>query len=143
AVTAAVDAAKRAGRPVFDRVLETPWQRTGTVEQDYDRLLGRIEPGLTYMALHFNAAGDIDVIAPQEEGIRPAELAFFRSEAFRERVAARGLELIGMRAPRGPVGGPTRRRGGGGGRPPPVNARADAAASPDPALVRVVPRPHD
>ena len=75
AVAAAVEAAERAGRPVFDLVLETPWQRTGSVEEDYDRLLDRIEPGLTYMALHFNAPGDIDVIAPQEKGIRPAEFA--------------------------------------------------------------------
>ena len=96
-VSAAVEAAERAGRPVFDLVLETPWQRTGSVEEDYDRLLDRIEPGLTYMALHFNAPGDIDMIAPEEKGIRPAEFALFRSDAFRERVAARGLELTGMR----------------------------------------------
>src|SRR5260221_2854596 len=36
AVSAVVDAAARAGRPVFDLVLETPWQRQGTIEEDYD-----------------------------------------------------------------------------------------------------------
>ena len=52
AVAAAVEAAERAGKPVFDLVLETPWQRTGTVEEDYDRLLDRIEPAsLTWRSI--------------------------------------------------------------------------------------------
>ena len=57
AVDAAIEAADAEGLPVFDRVLETPWQRGVSVEADYDALLDRLGPGLNYMALHFNAAG--------------------------------------------------------------------------------------
>jgi predicted glycoside hydrolase/deacetylase ChbG (UPF0249 family) len=92
-----VEAAERANRPVFDRILETPWERAGTIEEDYSKLLDQIGPGLTYMALHFNASGDIETIGPQENGIRPAEYALFRSDFVRSRLARDGVELIGMR----------------------------------------------
>src|SRR4029079_14192272 len=93
-----VEAAKRGGRLVFDRILETPWDRKGTAEEDYVKLLDQIGPGRTYMALHFNASGDIETIAPNEYGNpRPAEYALFRSDFVRSRLAKDGVELIGMR----------------------------------------------
>lgn len=96
AVTAAVAAAEASGHPVFDLVLETPWERGESVEGDYDKLIERIEPGLTYMALHFNAPGEIAAISTVPD-IRTEEYALFKSEAFRARLMGGGIELIGMR----------------------------------------------
>ena len=97
-VSAAVAEAESAGRPVFDIVLETPWRRGASVESDYQKLLDRIPPaGLAYMALHFNAPGEIEAIAAHEKGIRPAEYALFRSGFITERLAAMNCETIGMR----------------------------------------------
>lgn len=94
AVVAAIDAADAEGLPVFDRVLETPWQRGVSVEADYDALLDRLDPGLNYLALHFNAPGEIASIATNPD-IRTEEYALFKSERIRKRLS--GFELIGMR----------------------------------------------
>ena len=95
AVDAAIDAADAEGLPVFDRVLETPWQRGASVEADYDALLDRLGSGLNYMALHFNAPGEIAWIEPEPANIRTEEYALFKSERIAKRLA--GYELIGMR----------------------------------------------
>ncbi|HZP20622.1 MAG TPA: polysaccharide deacetylase family protein [Bauldia sp.] len=95
---AAVDAAESAGRPVFDRILETPWTRGASVEDDYRALFDRIGDGLTYMALHFNAPGEIEAIAPHEHGVRPDEYALFKRGFARRQIERLGAELIGMRA---------------------------------------------
>jgi hypothetical protein len=95
AVDAAIEAADAEGLPVFDRVLETPWQRGVSVEADYDALFDRLGPGLNYMALHFNAPGDIAFIEPEPKNIRTEEYAHFKTERIRKRLA--GYELIGMR----------------------------------------------
>lgn len=96
AVDAAIDAADNEGLPVFDRVLETPWQRGASVEADYDALLNRIRPGRNYMALHFNAPGDIAFISDRPD-IRTEEYALFKSGRIRDRLTADGIELSGMR----------------------------------------------
>jgi predicted glycoside hydrolase/deacetylase ChbG (UPF0249 family) len=97
AVDAAIRAADEEGHPVFDRVLETPWQRGAPVEADYDALLGCLAPGLNYMALHFNQPGEIAAIEPEPADIRTEEYALFRSARMRDRLMSGGIELIGMR----------------------------------------------
>ncbi len=97
AVDAAIRAADAEGNPVFDRVLETPWQRGVSVEADYDALLGCLGPGLNYMALHFNQPGEIAAIEPEPADIRTEEYALFRSARMRDRLKSDGIELIGMR----------------------------------------------
>jgi predicted glycoside hydrolase/deacetylase ChbG (UPF0249 family) len=97
AVDDAIRAADSDGLPVFDRVLETPWRRGISPESDYDTLLGSIGPGLNYLALHFNAPGEIAAIEPDPADIRTEEYALFRSAQTRERLHAAGIELIGMR----------------------------------------------
>ncbi len=97
AVDAAVRAAGGEGHPVFDRVLETPWRRGASVESDYDALLDQIGPGLNYLALHFNAPGEIASIEPDPEDIRTEEYALFSGARIRERLMSDGIELIGMR----------------------------------------------
>ena len=95
AVDAAIEAADAEGLPVFDRVLETPWQRGASVEADYDALFDRLGPGLNYMALHFNQPGEISWIAPEPKDIRTEEYQHFKSERIRKRLVS--YELIGMR----------------------------------------------
>lgn len=97
-VDAAIAAADAQGLPVFDRVLETPWERGASIEADYDALLDRLGPGLNYMALHFNQPGEIAWIEPKPKDIRTGEYAHFKGERMRERLS--GFELIGMRAMR-------------------------------------------
>ncbi len=107
AVDAAIAAADADGLPVFDRVLETPWTRGASAEADYDALLGRIGPGRNYLALHFNAPGEIAAIEPEPANIRTEEYALFRGERARQRLSADGIELIGMRGLREALrGGP-------------------------------------
>jgi predicted glycoside hydrolase/deacetylase ChbG (UPF0249 family) len=96
-VTAAVEAAEAAGLPVFDIVLETPWQRGKSVEGDYEKLLDRISPGLTYMALHFNAPGEVEAIEPDSAHLRIEEHRLFKSAPMRARLKALAGELTGMR----------------------------------------------
>ena len=97
AVDAAIAAADKAGRAVFDRVLETPWTRGKSVEDDYAGLLGRIGPGLTYMALHFNAPGEVESIEPDSAHIRIEEYRLFQSDGMGARLTAKGHRLAGMR----------------------------------------------
>ncbi len=119
AVDAAIRAADGEGLPVFDRVLETPWQRGTSVESDYDALLGSIEPGLNYLALHFNAPGEIASIEPDPADIRTDEYALFRSAGMRDRLMSGDIELIGMRGLRDSL-----RRG------PYAATKADSPAAP-------------
>jgi predicted glycoside hydrolase/deacetylase ChbG (UPF0249 family) len=95
AMDAAIEAADSEGVPVFDRVLETPWQRGTSVEADYDALFDRLGPGLNYLALHFNQPGEIAWIEPEPANIRAEEYAHFKSERIKKRLA--DYELIGMR----------------------------------------------
>jgi chitin disaccharide deacetylase len=92
-----VAAAKAAGFEIFDRVLETPWDRGEPAEGVYRAMVNSIAPGLTFMALHFNAPGELEFIEPASAYIRSEEYALFRSEGFRGWLAEQGLELKGMR----------------------------------------------
>lgn len=94
-VDAAIAVADAGGLPVFDRVLETPWERGVSIKADYDALFDRIGPGLNYMALHFNQPGEIAWIEPDPKDIRTEEYAHFKSRRLRERLSR--YELIGMR----------------------------------------------
>lgn len=94
-VDAAIAAADSRGLPVFDRVLETPWERGASVEADYDALFDGIGPGLNYMALHFNQPGEIAWIEPDPKDIRAEEYALFKTKGIRNRLS--DYELIGMR----------------------------------------------
>jgi predicted glycoside hydrolase/deacetylase ChbG (UPF0249 family) len=96
AIDAAIDAADDDGLPVFDRVLETPWQRGRSVESDYDALFDRIGPGRNYLALHFNMPGEIAAIE-SPASVRPEEYALFRTQRVRDLLSSDDIELIGMR----------------------------------------------
>lgn len=95
---AAVAAARAAGEPVFDVVLETPWQRSADAEGAYRQMFASIGPGLTFLALHFNRPGlDMELINPDDGPIRTGEFDVFRSGRVREWIEEFGIEVIGMR----------------------------------------------
>lgn len=94
---AAVADAHRRGEPVFDRVIETPWDRVSDAETAYRAMFAAVPEGLTYLALHFNAPGDFEAIEPGLAHIRTEEYGFFRSGQIAALVAEHEIEVIGMR----------------------------------------------
>ena len=91
-------AARNEGEPVFEIVFETPWTRTTDAETAYRSIFAGIADGLTYLALHFNAPGDFETIAPDSARFRTEEYQLFRGPRIGEWVQEFGLEVIGMRA---------------------------------------------
>ena len=84
------------GFQLFDRILETPWQRTEPAEAAYRDMVGQIEPGLSFMAMHFTKPGEIEAIDLDYSHIRTAEYGLFRSDKFRAWLNEQNLTLIGM-----------------------------------------------
>ncbi|MBZ0261931.1 MAG: polysaccharide deacetylase family protein [Hyphomicrobiales bacterium] len=91
------EVARTQGFHMFDRIIETPWQRLASAEKVYRELINGIAPGLTFMALHFTKPGEIEVIDPQNSRIRTAEYKLFRGTSFRNWLGQQGLSVIGMR----------------------------------------------
>jgi hypothetical protein len=91
--------AHRDGQPLFDVVLETPWDRAPEepAEPRYRALFQRAGPGLSFLALHPNAPGELEVIEPETAHIRTGEYELLRSDEHRAWLSAQDLELIGMR----------------------------------------------
>ena len=77
-----VDAFQRfesAGVPVVDSFRMTPGVESSEVEAAYRALLTDLPPGLTYIALHCNAPGDIESIVPPRAHWRTDEYRLFTS----------------------------------------------------------------
>lgn len=94
---AEVALARKAGEPVFDIVHETPWARTTDAETAYRAIFAAIEPGLTFLSMHFNQPGDFETINPEGARIRTEEYALFRTGRIREWIEEFDIELIGMK----------------------------------------------
>ena len=59
-----VQRARDLGWPLFDLVLETDWNRSGDPIATYEPLFAGIPDGLTFLALHPNAPGELESIEP-------------------------------------------------------------------------------
>lgn len=94
----AVAYARELGFVLVDLVLETDWHRTTSAEETYQALYASIQPGLTFMAMHFTAPGEIESIERGTSHIRTDEYELFRSDSFRQWLGGQGFELLGMRA---------------------------------------------
>ncbi len=81
---------------MFDLALETDWDRDGPPRPIYEPLFADIPDGMTFIALHPNAPGELEVIEPDSAYIRTGEYELFSTTEFRDWVAAQGFELIGM-----------------------------------------------
>ncbi len=93
-----VAAARALHVPIFDRIAETDWHRRDTPDRAYRALFEGLGPGLSFLALHFTAPGEIEAIDPAFHHIRTDEYALFRSEDFATWLRSRRIALIGMRA---------------------------------------------
>lgn len=92
-----VEYARKAGLPLFDRVLATDFARAADQPADYRAVLAGIDADLSFCAFHPAAPGDIDVIEPHACHVRIDEYEVFRSDDWREWLSAQPFRLIGMR----------------------------------------------
>ncbi len=92
----ALAAAHARGNPVCSLQLETPWDHSRGVDAAYRELFSCIPEGLTWLALHFNTPGDIELF-DQGAQIRIGEYEFFRSPKGRALMDEFGLIPVGMR----------------------------------------------
>ena len=92
-----VDYARKIGLPLFDQVLETDFARAKGQPADYRSVLAGIDAELAFCAFHPAAPGDINVIEPHACHVRTEEYELFRSDEWREWLAAQPFALIGMR----------------------------------------------
>lgn len=88
---------ERIGMPTADHFAMTPGVASDDAERAYREMVLDIPPGLTVLALHCNAPGDIETIVPERAHWRIDEYTLFSSEQFVGWVAAQGLTLTGFR----------------------------------------------
>ncbi len=86
--------------PDMDEFRMTPGVPSEEAEEAYTRLVTTIEPGVTYLALHCNAPGEIETIVPPRAHWRTDEYRLFQGERFRRLAEEQGIVLLGMRAVR-------------------------------------------
>ncbi len=92
-----VGAARSAGLPVFDLVLETDFNRSASAAVNYRALLGNVHGNLAFCAFHPNAPGEVDLIEPGTSHVRTDEYALFGSPAWKEWLDRQPFTLISMR----------------------------------------------
>jgi chitin disaccharide deacetylase len=83
--------------PTVDEFRMTPGVATQDAEAAYRHLVTTIAPGVTYLALHCNAPGDIEAIVPLRAHWRTDEYRILAGSTFRQLAAESGIDLIGMR----------------------------------------------
>lgn len=88
---------ERLGMPTVDHFAMTPGVASEDAERAYQEMVTSIPSGLTMLALHCNAPGDIETIVPERAHWRTDEYALFSSERFIAWIAAQDLTLIGFR----------------------------------------------
>jgi chitin disaccharide deacetylase len=91
------DEPARNGPAMFDVFHETPWIGPNEIPAAYRHILSSIEPGLTIVAMHCNAPGDIEVIDPERAHCRIGEYAMVKDPWFLSFVGTLDLKLIGFR----------------------------------------------
>lgn len=90
-------AAEAAGLPLFDHFGMTPGADSARARQAYEGLVEATPPGLSFLAFHCNAPGDIETIVPPRAQWRIDEYNLFRDPGFLAWVAGRDIHLIGFR----------------------------------------------
>ncbi len=86
------------GWPLVDHFRMTPGVASAESDTAYRDLVAALPPGLTMIALHPNASGDIESIVPDKAHFRTDEYRLLRDPAFREFIAAQGVRTVGFRA---------------------------------------------
>jgi hypothetical protein len=86
--------------PIFDRVLETDFNRKSVTALDdraYQTMFTKNLTGLTFAALHPNAPGEVEVIEPNQFHVRTQEYEIFSSKNYLSWLAKKEIKPIGMR----------------------------------------------
>jgi chitin disaccharide deacetylase len=97
AYEAAVAALEAEGLPLPDAIRGTLAVPAEAAEPGYRRMIGTLPPGVTHLALHCTAPGEIERIAPQHAPWRVREYEVFASGAVSEWCAAAGVRMTGYR----------------------------------------------
>ncbi len=95
-----VDSAAKQGQPIFDRVLETDFQRKPTTQLEefaYQKMFTESKTGLTFAALHPNAPGEVEIIEPNQFHVRTQEYEIFSSQRYLTWLTKKEIKPIGMR----------------------------------------------
>jgi hypothetical protein len=85
------------GNPVVDQVALTPGVPSGESDKTYRDLVAAAPPGLSFMAFHCCAPGDIEAIVPPRAHWRTDEFRIFQDSGFLDWVAGTGIRPIGFR----------------------------------------------
>ncbi|NBR99488.1 MAG: ChbG/HpnK family deacetylase [Actinobacteria bacterium] len=86
--------------PIFDRVLETDFNRKSATALDdraYQTMFTKNLTGLTFAALHPNAPGEVEVIEPNQFHVRTQEYEIFSSNNYLSWIAKNEIKPVGMR----------------------------------------------
>jgi hypothetical protein len=86
------------GWPLVDHFRMTPGVASVESDSAYRDLIAALPPGLTMIALHPNASGDIESIVPDKAHFRTDEYRLLGDPAYREFIAAQGVRTVGFRA---------------------------------------------
>jgi predicted glycoside hydrolase/deacetylase ChbG (UPF0249 family) len=86
------------GMPLVDDFAMTPGAPVGESEAAYRALVETLPRGLTFVALHPNAPGDIDTIVPPRAHFRTDEYDLLRNGRIKAWLDEAGIQTIGMRA---------------------------------------------
>ena len=85
------------GMPVVDCVIGSLTVPNPDRDATYRTVLAALPPGLTYISLHPNTAGDIETIVPDNGHVRVEEYALLQDAGFKAFVAEQGIHIIGYR----------------------------------------------
>lgn len=91
------DEPARNGPAMFDVFYETPWVGPGEFASAYRDIFNSIGPGLTMIAMHANAPGDIEAIDPARAHCRTGEYAMAKDPWFLSFVGTLDLKVVGFR----------------------------------------------
>ncbi|HEV3211720.1 MAG TPA: hypothetical protein VGY91_15795 [Chthoniobacterales bacterium] len=78
-------------------MIETPRHRLNDAHNAYHEIFRNIPDGLTFLAFHFNAPGDFEIVEPEYAHIRTDEYALFMTPQIAEWLREYGLEAVGFR----------------------------------------------
>ncbi len=95
-----VNFAEKVSQPIFDRVLETDFNRksvTALNDLAYQKMFTKDTTGLTFAALHPNAPGEVEVIEPNQFHVRTQEYEIFSSKNYLSWLVKKEIKPIGMR----------------------------------------------
>ncbi|MBZ8134950.1 polysaccharide deacetylase family protein [Afifella sp. IM 167] len=95
--SAAAERLEEQGVPLVDDFDMTPGVASADSEAAYRRLVEELPEGLTFVALHPNAPGDIETIVPPRAHFRTDEYRLLGEGRMAEWLEAAGVQTLGMR----------------------------------------------